>query len=73
MHSAICNIDHPPQTNCPSIIGHFEMAILIIFRQKNHIVSFCNRGFNVMPYQANFASHYTRNRHVGFITPYGMV
>ena len=32
-----------------------------------HFGIFANRGFYVTSYQANFASHHTRDRHVGFL------
>ena len=46
--------------NCRSVL--FEIAFV-----KSTIIIYTIEGFHVTSYQANFASHHTRNRHVGFL------
>ena len=46
-----------PRSLSPDKIGEEKIFILFI------------RGFHVTSYEANLASHRTRDRHVGFLSP----
>ena len=52
-----------PSLNMQYYTGHKEEE-----KTSNHLI-FKIEGFHVTSYQANSASHLTRDRHVGFLSP----